>query len=97
MMARICLEKVAFSMQKVQQEAVWNGVVQAESMWAYADEESFKDALNHVFNNHDEALKTANKLQPLLQRKFDANKLYKGFCSALFKESEQEPEDEIIL
>ena len=84
--------KVAFSMQKVQQEAVWNGVVQAESMWAYADEESYGEALTWMFENHDEALKTAERLKGLVETKFRAEKLYEGFCEAIWNPADDELE-----
>ena len=84
--------KVAFSMKPVQDHAVWEGVIQKNSMWAYADEDSFKESLTWMFNNHDEALTTAKKLQPLLQDKFDTEKLYKGFCEAIWSPSDEELE-----
>ena len=84
--------KVAFAMKPVQDTAVWEGVIQKNSMWAYADEGSFKESLTWVLNNHDEALTTANKLQPLLQAKFDTEKLYKGFCEAIWSPSDEELE-----
>ena len=83
--------KVAFSMQKVQQEAVWDGVVQAESMWAYADEESYREALTWMLENHAEALKTAEKLKGLVETKFRSEKLYEGFCNAILGKSNSEP------
>ena len=84
--------KVAFAMKPVQDNAVWDGVVQKNSMWAYADEKSFKDALNWMVNNHEEALVTSNCLQNLIQAKFNTDKLYKGFCEAIWSPSDEELE-----
>lgn len=79
-------QKVAFSMQNVQDSAVWEGVIQAESNWAYADELSYKQALTWVLENHAEALKRANTLKGKVLAKFRAEKLYEGFCNAILEE-----------
>ena len=83
--------KVGFSMRPVQQQAVWDNVIQKESMWAYADENSFKDSLSWMLNNHDEALTTAKTLQGLVETKFRAEKLYEGFCNAILGKSNLKP------
>ena len=83
--------KVAYSMQPVHKQAVWDGVVQKESMWAYADENSFKDALRWMLNNHDDALTTAKTLQGLVETEFGAEKLYEGFCNAVLGKSNLQP------
>jgi glycosyltransferase involved in cell wall biosynthesis len=83
--------KVAFSMQPVQAQAVWDGVIQKESMWAFADEQSYIDALNWMVDNHDEALKTAEKLKGLVETKFRDEKLYEGFCNAILGKSNLKP------
>ena len=85
--------KVGFSMRPVQQQAVWDNVIQKESMWAYADENSFKDSLSWMLNNHAEALTTAKTLQGLVETKFRAEKLYEGFCNAILGKSHVEPRE----
>jgi glycosyltransferase involved in cell wall biosynthesis len=85
--------KVGFSMQPVQQQAVWDNVIQKESMWAFADENSFKDSLSWMMNNHAEALTTAKTLQGLVETKFRAEKLYEGFCNAIV---EADPVEQLI-
>lgn len=84
-------KKVAFSMQPVQAQAVWDGVIQKEAMWAFADEESFGEALTWMVNNHAEALNTAEKLKGLVETKFRAEKLYEGFCNAVLGKSNLKP------
>ena len=78
-------------MQPVHKQAVWDGVVQKESMWAYADENSFKGALSWMLSNHDDALTTAKTLQGLVETKFRAEKLYEGFCNAVLGKSNLQP------
>lgn len=85
--------KVAFSMQKIQPQVVWKGVLEAEQMWAFADEESYQEALNWMVDNHDEALKTAARLKSLVETKFREGKLYEGFCNAII---EADPVEQLI-
>jgi glycosyltransferase involved in cell wall biosynthesis len=84
-------KKVAFSIRPVQEHAVWKGVIQPESNWAYADESSYKDALNWMLDNHTEALTTAEKLKGLVETKFRAESLYERFCNAILGKSNLKP------
>lgn len=84
--------KVAFSMQPVQPQAVWNGVIQKEAMWAFADEESYQSALNYVYENHSKALETASVLRKNIELKFKQESLYENFCESILKTLE--PTDE---
>ena len=86
-------KKVGFSMQKVQEGAVWDGVIQAEAMWAFADENSYKESLTWVLNNHEQALQTAQTLKTKVETKFRAEKLYEGFCNAI---AEADPVEQLI-
>ena len=85
--------KVAFSMQKIQPEVVWKGVLEAEQMWAFADEESYQEALNWMVDNHDEAKQTAERLKSLVETKFREEKLFEGFCNAII---EADPVEQLI-
>jgi glycosyltransferase involved in cell wall biosynthesis len=75
--------KVAFSMRPVQDFAVWDGVIQREAMWAYPDEQSFKDALQFVVDNYDDVKEGATELQGLVNESFSDEVLFEGFCNAI--------------
>lgn len=47
-------QKVDYTLQPIQETAVWDGVLQQDSMWAYATEESYKSTLRDTMNNWDE-------------------------------------------
>lgn len=87
--------KVKHELKQVQPQAVWEGVVQADSQWAYADQGSFKMALRMMFKKHSEFLKQAVELQGIVNTKFRAEKLYEGFCEAIFKQEEEAPGVEV--
>lgn len=93
-------QSVEFTLQPVQQQAVWNGVIEADSMWAYADQGSYKMTLRKVFKNWDKCKTTADELKTIINEKFSDEKLFEGFCEVIHNEQEQriiELEDEIIL
>jgi len=76
-------EDVKFNLQQVQKEAVWDGVIQQDSGWAFADQGSYKMALRKTYKNHDKSLKRASKLKTLLNENFNEQKLYDGFVEQI--------------
>ena len=77
--------KVKHEMKPVQKEAVWNGVIQANSKWAYADQGSFKMALRLLKKKYNEFETQAKTLQGLVNEKFSDKALFEGFCSSIYK------------
>ena len=73
-------QKVDFTMQPVQPQAVWDGVIEKESMWAFADQGSYKMTLRKTLKNIDKCRETAKELQDLVNDKFSDEKLFEGFC-----------------
>ena len=45
--------KVDYTLQPVQAEAIWSGVIEKECMWANADQGSYKMALRRAYKNYD--------------------------------------------
>jgi len=87
--------KVKHELKPVQQQAVWNGVIQADSQWAYADQGSFKMALRQMYKKHDQFETQARKLRALVNEKFSDETLFEGFCDAIcdFIITEEEAKD----
>jgi glycosyltransferase involved in cell wall biosynthesis len=54
---------IDFDLAMVNKEAVWDGVVQADSQWCYVKEHSVMDSMRKVFKSHGAALAQARKLQ----------------------------------
>ena len=80
----------------MQENARWKGVVEADSMWAFADQGSFKMTLRKTLKNLDKVKETAKELQGLVNDKFSDEKLFKLFCDHFYNEKEQkELENEI--
>jgi hypothetical protein len=95
-------QEIDFTLQPIQESAVWDGVLDKNSMWAYADQGSYKMALRKVRNNWESCKERALELQPLVQEKFNEDNLHKGFVDALlgFDSSLIEPlsdSEEVVL
>jgi len=88
--------KVNYTMQPIQKEAVWPGVLEKESMWAFADQGSYKMALRKAYKNHDHLKIQSLQLKQIVNDKFSDENLYPLFVSHFYDEKEQqELEDEI--
>ena len=82
-------QKVDFTLSPVQQQAVWDGVIQKDSMWAYADQGSYKMTLRKTHKTWHKAKETAEKLKIIINDKFSDENLYKRFCDQFYDEEEQ--------
>lgn len=68
--------KVDYSLNQVQQQAVWDGVIQKDSMWCYADQGSFKIKLREVYKDHGRFKKQAVQLQKHVNKNLSAENQY---------------------
>ena len=57
----------------------WDGVLQKESQWAYADQGSFKMRLRDVYKKYRIYENRAKDLQEHIRSKFTEEKMYKQF------------------
>ena len=82
--------KVDYSMQPVQREAIWPGVIEEDCMWAIADQGSYKMALRRAYKNSEQLNKTAEELKDIIDIKFSDGVLFEGFIEKLTQEEEEE-------
>ena len=90
--------KVEFDLQPVQAEAVWDGVVQADSLWCFPRQGSYKMKLREVHKNYARFKSQAKRLQKYVLKEFTAAKQYKQFSDAILEfvqpsQEEQEWQD----
>ena len=88
-------QSVEYTLRPVQPQAVWKGVIEKESMWAFADQGSYKMTLRKTLKNLDKAKQQAKELQELVLDKFSDEKLFELFCDSIENE-ELEEEDFFI-
>ena len=86
--------KVDFSLLDVQKEAVWDGVIQADSKWAFADQGSFKMKLREVHKDYGRFKKQAKELQAYNKENLSAQKQYSAFVDAIFPNKDEWITDE---
>jgi glycosyltransferase involved in cell wall biosynthesis len=87
--------KVKHELAPVHESSVWEGVIQADSMWAYAEQGSYKMALRMMYKNYDELKTQATDLQEIVDAKFCDEVLFEGFCSHFYSQEEFELAGEI--
>tara|TARA_R110000824_G_scaffold104031_4_gene246927 strand:+ start:1458 stop:2663 length:1206 start_codon:yes stop_codon:yes gene_type:complete len=75
---------VKYTLQPVQREAVWNGVVQADSMWAFADQGSYKMKLRDMYKKHAKYKTKAKELKKIIKENFSEEKMFEQFCNAVY-------------
>ena len=80
--------KVDHTLKNVSREAVWDGVIQEDSKWAYAEQGSFKMQLRKIRKNWKSFKKTAVQLQNIVNEKYSEEVMYKEFCDKVLGESE---------
>ena len=76
---------VKYTMRSVQKETVWPGVIEENSMWAYADQGSYKMKLRDMLKKYPKHLKRAKELKKIIIKNFKAEDKYAEFCDAVFK------------
>lgn len=86
--------KVDYDVNEVQKSAVWNGVIQADSKWAYAKENSYKRALKESLEKEVYWRTEAESLKKHIHKNFSKEQIYGNFLSALGVSLERE-EDKV--
>ena len=76
--------KIPHSMKPVGKEAVWKGVIEQGSMWAYCDMPAVATAMDKVLKNYGMYKKWANQLRDNVLDEFSKSKMYKKFNELLF-------------
>tara|TARA_R100000805_G_C3609039_1_gene109538 strand:+ start:36 stop:920 length:885 start_codon:yes stop_codon:yes gene_type:complete len=74
---------VNYDIAPVQDFAVWEGVVQKDSMWCYPHEGHYKMRLRQVRKNYDSWKKRARALRNWIRKQFDSSKQHKLFADSI--------------
>ena len=77
--------KVDHTMKAIGQEAVWNGVLQADSRWAYAEQGSYKMQLRKMRKGWKTKRRKAEQLQVIVNKKYTEENMYKQFCDSIIE------------
>ena len=71
--------RVEYELQPIQKEAVWDGVLQSDSLWAYPQQGSYKMKLREVYKEHGRFKKQAKILQKWILENFTPSNQYAQF------------------
>ena len=87
---------VAFDLQPVQDNVVWENVIIKESMWAYPREQSAKEKMRYCFEEQSGKAPTNLRTHDYaneLHERFSAEKMYKKFVDLMNDEGDVTDEE----
>ena len=85
--------KISYTLRPVQEKAVWNGVIEKQSMWAFPDEASIRTNLVKMYEQNSQYKKRAKVLQKWLREEFTEEKKYEEFLSFLSEYTVEKEEE----
>lgn len=91
--------KISYTIQPVQEQAVWDGVIEKDSMWAFPEDASVRMNLTKLYEDVQHYNKRAKTLQKWIHKEFSEEKKYAEYTSLLdeyaapFLEADQEIEN----
>jgi len=77
------VHRVDYDLKPVQKEAVWPGVIEEDSLWAFAREASYKRAIRAAMEKEIHSRAEAAALQKYIKEKFTKENQYKQFIQAM--------------
>ena len=85
---------VKYELKQIEQNAVWDGVLHADSKWAFVDDADARKKMRDVYKNYDKWLEKAEQLS---QTFLGEEHYYSEFIKATGIEIEDTNEEEFIL
>jgi glycosyltransferase involved in cell wall biosynthesis len=87
--------KIDYTLRQVQKEAVWDGVIEKDSMWAYPDDASLKKCMLDMYNDHGRFKKRANTLKKWVLENFNADDQYSKYVESILSTNGLNIEEEV--
>jgi len=87
---RMLCGKVDYDLQPIQKEAVWDGVLQADSLWAFPKQGSAKMKMREVVRDYGRFWAQAKKLKSMLQEDFSEEKIHEKLVETVYGEETSE-------
>ena len=89
--------KIEYDLKPVQKEAVWDGVIQADSQWCWVKDHSVRSAMREMKKNHSIHLGIAKKLKTHILENFSEQKQTNMFANLVQNEYKSILDDFIEL
>ena len=78
---------VPYDIKPIQKEAVWEGVLQADSQWCFAKEWAYKKSMRKVVKEYGSVVSKAKKLQKHIVKEFAQDAKYNDLCEAIYPDA----------
>ena len=88
--------KVDYTIERVPQEAVWEGVIQQDAGWCYPKEKSAKDTMRDVYSDYPKYIGMARKLEKHILKNFTEKNKTTQFAEAVLGEKIKEKELDLV-
>jgi len=85
--------KTDYTIVGVPQDAVWEGVIQADSGWCDVEPKAARRSFRDMYDNHSRYMGQAKKLKKYLLENFTEQKQYEMFADHIYKEEAFEIEE----
>lgn len=85
--------EIEYTLGPVQQAAVWQGVLEKDSMWCYPAEGSFKLRMKQMRNSYDKWLDKAKRLQEWVCEEFETGKMHSRLSNLISPEPSVEMQE----
>ncbi|HIO73631.1 MAG TPA: glycosyltransferase, partial [Flavobacteriales bacterium] len=79
--------RVDYTLQPIQKEAYWDGVLQEDAYWCYPNESSYKQKIRSIFKSHSRHQSAANKLKAHILKSYTKETQYAVFAEAILGEA----------
>ncbi len=89
--------KVQHDVKQIQPEAVWDGVLQADSEWAFVKENSLREKMRTLYKNPGTYRKNAKMIQEHILENYKPEDLYAKFVGVVAGDVEEEAKDQIRI
>jgi len=76
--------RVEYTLQPVQQEAIWGGVIEKDTLWAFPIRNSATAQMREVYKAHDRYKAQAKRLMIHIEKEFAADKIYEQFVVSVY-------------
>jgi len=81
---------VLYTFQPIQKEAHWPGVLESDSFWAFAEEDSYKQQCRNLYDNYEKWKELAEELRDdYILKKFTEEKIYDLFVKSIIGDQVQ--------
>lgn len=81
--------RVEFDLKTIQQEAVWEGLLEKDSMWAFPKEYSACTKMMEVYKDHGRFKGQAKRLKQYILDNFSEEKIYKQMSKSIFDKQDE--------